>query len=73
MTLAHIGGVPFEEWLAPLVATGYGVGAALRAAVRRLRQRHCALDPHRCGVRAPRAVAATNPVAPVSRRTCIGE
>jgi hypothetical protein len=36
VTLAHIAGVPFEEWLPPLVATGGGIAIALRAALRRL-------------------------------------
>ena len=35
MTLAHIAGVPFEEWLGPLLATGTGIGFAVRAALRR--------------------------------------
>jgi hypothetical protein len=39
MTVAHIAGVPFEEWLAPLVATGSGAVIALRAAVRRRHKR----------------------------------
>jgi hypothetical protein len=39
MTAAHIAGVPFEEWLAPLVATGGGIAIALRAAFRRLHKR----------------------------------
>jgi hypothetical protein len=39
MTTAHIVGLPFEEWLAPLAATGSGLYVALRAAWRRLRQR----------------------------------
>ncbi|MGH9025566.1 MAG: hypothetical protein ACRDWD_05520 [Acidimicrobiia bacterium] len=39
MTLAHIAGVPFEEWLAPLAATGSGIAIAVRAAFHRLRQR----------------------------------
>jgi hypothetical protein len=45
VTLAHIAGVPFEEWLTPLAATGGGIVFALRAAFRR---------PHRRGVQ-PRA------------------
>jgi hypothetical protein len=36
---AHIAGVPFEEWLAPVAAAGTGVAVALRAAFRRLHQR----------------------------------
>lgn len=39
MTIAHIAGVPFEEWLAPLAATGSGIAIALRAAFRRLHHR----------------------------------
>jgi hypothetical protein len=39
MTLAHIGGVPVEEWLAPLATTGTGIALALRAALHRLRER----------------------------------
>ena len=39
MTLAHIAGVPFEEWAAPLAATGTGIIYALRAALARLQQR----------------------------------
>ena len=39
MTLAHIAGVPFEEWAAPLAATGTGIVYALRAAFCRLQQR----------------------------------
>jgi hypothetical protein len=37
--IAHIGGVPFEEWLAPLAAGGSGLFLALRATVHRLRRR----------------------------------
>ena len=35
MTLAHVGGVPLEEWLTPLLAMGGGLAVALRAAIRR--------------------------------------
>jgi hypothetical protein len=35
MTLAHIAGVPFEEWLTPLLATGGSISICLRAAFRR--------------------------------------
>ena len=35
MTLAHIAGLPFEEWLGPLLVSGGGLAVALRAAVRR--------------------------------------
>ena len=38
MTVAHIAGVPFEEWLVPLAATGGGVLVALQMAYRRLRR-----------------------------------
>jgi hypothetical protein len=38
MSLAHIGGVPFEEWLAPLLATGGSLAIGLRVTFRRLRQ-----------------------------------
>lgn len=31
MTVAHIAGVPFEEWLLPLAATAGGLAAMLRA------------------------------------------
>ncbi|MDQ1520913.1 MAG: hypothetical protein QOI55_1986 [Actinomycetota bacterium] len=37
MTVAHIAGVPFEEWLTPLATTGTGIALALRAVVRRNR------------------------------------
>jgi hypothetical protein len=37
--VAHIGGVPFEEWLAPLAAGGSGVFLAVRAALGRLSRR----------------------------------
>jgi hypothetical protein len=39
MTIAHIGGVPFEEWLGPLAATGTTVMLSLGAALRRVRRR----------------------------------
>lgn len=39
MTLAHIAGAPFEEWLTPLLATTGSLAIALRAAFRRHRQR----------------------------------
>ncbi len=35
MTLAHIGGFPFEEWVLPLLGMGGTVAVALRAALRR--------------------------------------
>jgi hypothetical protein len=37
--LAHIGGVPFEEWVEPLVAGGGAVALAVHAAILRLRRR----------------------------------
>jgi hypothetical protein len=39
MTIAHIAGVPFEEWAVPLAATGTGIVYALRAALGRLQHR----------------------------------
>jgi len=39
MTLAHVAGVPFEEWLTPLVAMGGGITFGVRAALRRLHRR----------------------------------
>jgi hypothetical protein len=39
MIVAHIVGVPFEEWAVPLAATGTGFVYALRAAFGRLQQR----------------------------------
>jgi len=39
MILAHIAGVPFEEWAAPLAATGTGFVYALRAALARFQRR----------------------------------
>ena len=35
MTLAHIAGVPLEEWIVPLVASGTGIVVGLRAAAQR--------------------------------------
>ena len=35
MTIAHIAGMPFEEWLGPLAASGSGVAFALRLMVQR--------------------------------------
>jgi len=37
--IAHIAGVPFEEWLAPLLATGGSMAVSLRLAFRRPGQR----------------------------------
>jgi hypothetical protein len=39
MTLAHVAGVPFEEWLFPLVVAGGSVGLALRASINRMHRR----------------------------------
>jgi hypothetical protein len=39
VTVAHIAGLPFEELLGPLVASGGGVLLALCAACRRLQRR----------------------------------
>jgi hypothetical protein len=45
--LAHIAGVPFEEWLAPLATTGGGIAVALRLALRRLHgPRRATAHPH---------------------------
>jgi hypothetical protein len=35
--VAHLAGLPFEEWLTPLATTGTGLAIALRAAMRRAR------------------------------------
>jgi hypothetical protein len=35
MTIAHLAGVPFEEWISPLVLSGGGAIIAVRAALRR--------------------------------------
>jgi hypothetical protein len=35
MTVAHIAGMPLEELLGPLAATGTGIAIALRALFRR--------------------------------------
>jgi hypothetical protein len=37
MTVAHIAGLPFEELIAPLAASGSGILIVLRAAIRRRR------------------------------------
>jgi hypothetical protein len=39
MTVAHIGGVPVEEWLMPVLTTGSGIAFAVGATLRRLRRR----------------------------------
>jgi len=38
VTVAHIAGVPFEEWVTPLLATGGSLVFGLRAAFRRVRE-----------------------------------
>jgi hypothetical protein len=38
VTIAHIAGVPFEEWLLPLATTGTGITVALRTALHRSRR-----------------------------------
>ena len=35
MTIAHLAGVPFEEWLSPLILSGGGIVIAARAVFRR--------------------------------------
>jgi hypothetical protein len=35
--VAHVAGVPFEEWITPLAMTGSGIALAVRAALRRHR------------------------------------
>jgi hypothetical protein len=35
VTLAHVGGVPFEEWVLPLLGMGGTFAVALRAALHR--------------------------------------
>ncbi|HUP74688.1 MAG TPA: hypothetical protein VM282_16710 [Acidimicrobiales bacterium] len=35
MTIAHVAGVPFEEWISPLILSGGGIVIAARAALRR--------------------------------------
>ena len=35
MIVAHIAGMPFEEWLGPVLVYGGGIAVAVRAAVRR--------------------------------------
>ena len=44
MTLAHIAGIPFEEWVGPLATTGAGIAIALRASLRRVRRGVSAID-----------------------------
>jgi hypothetical protein len=36
--MAHLAGMPLEEWLAPLAATGSGIALAWRAALSRGRR-----------------------------------
>ena len=45
MTLAHIAGLPFEEWLGPLLATGGGITYVLRAVVVPRHPRHPRTSP----------------------------
>ena len=35
MTLAHIAGLPLEEWLGPIAVGGSGIAVALREMLRR--------------------------------------
>jgi hypothetical protein len=35
MTIAHVGGIPLEEWILPMAATAGGLAFALRAVFRR--------------------------------------
>jgi hypothetical protein len=35
MTIAHLAGLPFEEWISPLILSGGGMVIAARAALRR--------------------------------------
>ncbi len=35
MTIAHVAGVPFEEWLSPLIVSGGGILITARLALRR--------------------------------------
>ncbi len=39
MILAHVAGMPFEEWVMPFVAGGGGIALAIHAALLRLRRR----------------------------------
>lgn len=39
MITAHIAGIPVEEWMLPLAASGGGVVMALRVSIRRSRVR----------------------------------
>lgn len=45
MMLAHIAGVPVEEWLVPVAAMGGSIVVGLRVALRRLHHRN--LQPTR--------------------------
>lgn len=38
MTLAHIAGVPIEEWIAPIAVSGSGIAVALEAVLRQRRR-----------------------------------
>ena len=46
--LAHIAGMPFEEWVTPLAAAGSGMAVAMHAAIRRLRRSARAIQPAQC-------------------------
>jgi hypothetical protein len=53
VTLAHVGGVPIEEWLTPLLAMGGGLAVALRSSIRRAAIRRSPVGD-RTGARASR-------------------
>jgi len=53
VTLAHVGGVPIEEWLTPLLAMGGGLAVALRSSIRRAAIRQSPVGD-RTGARASR-------------------
>lgn len=35
MTLAHLAGIPLEEWIGPIAASGSGIAVAVRELLRR--------------------------------------
>jgi hypothetical protein len=39
MTVAHLAGLPFEEWLGPIAMTGGGIALAIRELFRGRRRR----------------------------------
>ena len=45
MILGHLAGVPFEEWLGPVIASGGGVVVAVRAVLRRIGARSEGFEP----------------------------